>query len=200
MANALHSAQTAADGIHIVQAFEVADASARDALVVTAEDVGKIAKLATDDGGAFYWILQNNVGPVWKSLDNAGSGFIALEEYAEADAPSSTPLSAFVEAFKLTTSNLPAGDYLISWFYEVKNTTTNGITRTRVQLDDSAVEADLAFADVPIPVSSTSEVAVAGYKKVSLGSGVHTVDIDFFPFTGSVGRVLRKRINIRRVA
>lgn len=54
------------DDIHSIHAWEVADAAARTALAVTAPDIGKIAKQT--DGTVSYWILCNNVGPVWKDI------------------------------------------------------------------------------------------------------------------------------------
>ena len=77
---ALHSEQAVIDGIHIIHAFDVADAAARDALSVTAADVGKVARLATPDAGSAFWVLEDPGGPpgpvgpvVWAPLGGSGS-------------------------------------------------------------------------------------------------------------------------------
>ncbi len=58
-----------------VQTWDVADAAARDALVVGASDVGNSAKLATADVGSYLFLL-NSVSPnVWLPLDGAGTPF-----------------------------------------------------------------------------------------------------------------------------
>ena len=129
-----------------------------------------------------------------------GSSFPHIEEYVEDDGSTFESGAAFIQALRLTTSNLPAGDYHISWYYEVKNSTHNGITRSRVQLNDSAVETDLSFTDTVIAGNVTIEQALSGFKRVTLDAGVHNIDIDMYPLTGATGQVLRKRIMIRQVA
>lgn len=60
-----HSKQTAADGIHILQAYEYADAAARTgASGFVAGDVGKVAKQIDDDT---YFILTATT-PTWKEI------------------------------------------------------------------------------------------------------------------------------------
>ena len=122
-----------------------------------------------------------------------GGLFPPFEDYEDNPATIDTPNSAFVEALKMTTSSLPAGTYLISWSFEVLNSSKNGKTRTRVQLDDSD---DLASADKS-PQGGTEHVS--GEVRRAL-VGVHTIDIDFFPLTGASGEVRRRQLNIRRVA
>lgn len=62
---------------HPTHNWEVAGAAARDALSVTAEDVGKIAKLTAADNGAFFWILRDHTGPTWEPLDNDGGAVLS---------------------------------------------------------------------------------------------------------------------------
>ena len=151
----------------------------------------RLARVITQSGIIVRIILERAFLTASGGNDN-----LSIEEYTDDDASDTTPDTAFVQALRHTTASLPAGDYLISWSFEVKNDTLNGLTRTRVQLDDSD---DLAFADCAIVLDTTAEVTVAGQVRRAL-SGVHTIDIDFFPFTGTTGEVRRKRISIRRVA
>lgn len=58
---ALHSAEVAGSN-HVVHNFVYANAAARNAAVLAATDIGKIARQTDNDS---FWILQNDVGPVW---------------------------------------------------------------------------------------------------------------------------------------
>ena len=62
----LHHNVTVADGIHIIQAWNVVDAAAKTALVPVAADVGKVC--FQQDTKAFY-VLENDTGPVWRQLN-----------------------------------------------------------------------------------------------------------------------------------
>jgi hypothetical protein len=68
MANVAHSALTRTHGIHVLHAFEFADAAARLAATPAAGDVGKIARQA--DTGRFYLLIDDSpltwavIGPV----------------------------------------------------------------------------------------------------------------------------------------
>lgn len=84
-----HSKETAG-AIHIAPNYEPADKAARDALVVTSEDVGKIARLVAADGGSFVFFL-NSVGPdVWIALDGAGTTDVKVK------AAGTDPLAGFL--------------------------------------------------------------------------------------------------------
>lgn len=65
----LHKAIVAGD-VHIIHNWEVADAAARNALVVSSIDIGKVARQAGDNT---FWVLANHVGPSWIQLTNATS-------------------------------------------------------------------------------------------------------------------------------
>lgn len=59
---------TAAKGNHVVQRWVVADATARAALVLAAEDVGGVARQLSDNT---FWRLDNEAGPVWTQWGGA---------------------------------------------------------------------------------------------------------------------------------
>lgn len=70
MTNAIHSRQTAAEGIHGVIAFTYANAAGRTGAAGFASyDIGKIA-LQLDDGS--YWILTS-IAPTWTQVNTGGS-------------------------------------------------------------------------------------------------------------------------------
>jgi len=64
MANALHSAQTPTEGIHVAHAFEFANEAARDAAVYTAADEGKIVRVGAA-APYTYSMLTDSSGPTF---------------------------------------------------------------------------------------------------------------------------------------
>lgn len=82
--SALHSAQTPANGIHVVHAFEYANAAARTgATGLVAADVGKVA-LQIDNKS--FWGLQNHSPVTWTQLNGGG----ATDELAKVSANDTT--------------------------------------------------------------------------------------------------------------
>lgn len=57
--------------IHRIPNWDVADETARDALVVTADDIGKVAWQQDDDT---FWMLADDTGPTWVGLGGGGGG------------------------------------------------------------------------------------------------------------------------------
>lgn len=71
MSGPLHSEQTAADGIHVVQSYEYADAAARLAATgFVASDVGRVARQASDNT---FWVLSTTA-PAWLEITAGGAG------------------------------------------------------------------------------------------------------------------------------
>lgn len=65
----LHSAQTPSDGIHVVQAYEYADAATREAATgFTSDDIGKVAYQLDDNS---FWMLTET-DPVWVQFVERG--------------------------------------------------------------------------------------------------------------------------------
>lgn len=58
---------------HVSYSFSVADIAARNALVVTSADVGKIALVLNDGGERSLHALTNEVGPIWSRLSNVAA-------------------------------------------------------------------------------------------------------------------------------
>ncbi len=78
MPNALHSAQTPTDGIHIIHAFVYADAAARTGAVgITANDIGKVARQLSDNT---FWVLTNNSPLTWSDLTAGGTPAIEIKD------------------------------------------------------------------------------------------------------------------------
>lgn len=78
--SATHSQQTIAQGIHIIHAFEFANAVARNAATgLTADDNGKVAKQLDDKS---FWVLQDFSGPTWASLTGSNDTLFQRMEVA----------------------------------------------------------------------------------------------------------------------
>jgi len=127
---------------------------------------------------------------------DTGGGILGYSDYSETDGLASTGAAAFINAETLNFTAPADGDYKISWFFEAKNTTVNGITRTRVQLDG----ADQSFADLTITVGVTAEKPTMGFREVNLTAGAHTLTLDFYPLIGATGQIRRRRLEVRRLS
>ena len=57
--------------MHILQNWEVADTTARDALSVTASDEGKVCRTTGDDK---FYVLQDYSAPTWLEIGGSGGG------------------------------------------------------------------------------------------------------------------------------
>jgi hypothetical protein len=126
--------------------------------------------------------LAGAVGPT------GPAGSLPQLHYAEDVTLSVTDLSSWQEKLKLTTNSLPAGDYWVQWYTEVHPTSSSSRAMIRVQVDDS----------ITLTTANTSDfrdfTPSAGFAMVTLGAGVHTVDLDWRDQDG--GRVAEIR-NVR---
>lgn len=69
----MHHRDIQAPDQHATHAWEVADTTERDALVLTADDVGKIARVGASAPFTFY-VLAGHAGPTWTALGGGGGG------------------------------------------------------------------------------------------------------------------------------
>jgi hypothetical protein len=102
MANALHGAQTVADGIHIIQSLEYANAAARTGASLTADDVGRVAHQQDNDT---FWLCTDNSPLTWSQIasgavaahasthSDGGSDEITVENLATAGTVGTVPIS-----------------------------------------------------------------------------------------------------------
>lgn len=77
MASPLHSAQVVTDGIHIIHAYEYANAAARTAATgFVAAEVGKVARQLNDNT---FWVLVNHSPVTWGAVTGSGGTGVGLE-------------------------------------------------------------------------------------------------------------------------
>lgn len=136
-----------------------------------------------------------------QDIANLGSGgsFGSEYHYAESEAESSTTSATYQEKLKLTTGSLPAGDYLIKWCAEVR--TTDEDMNYRCQVDDSTIvnEAEHSLGSKGAEGTYDYYVTVGGFRELTLGAGVHTVDIDYNDSSGGTAFIRRARITVWRI-
>lgn len=137
----------------------------------------------------------HHLQPLGGAGGGGGSGLPSYIDYTEADGSILTPNAAFVNALTLNFVTPAIGTYRFQWFFEAKNDTINGITRTRVQLNG----ADQAFDDLAIPLAVTVEAPCGGIREVALGAGAQALTIDFFPLVGANAELRRRRLAVWRV-
>ena len=62
-------------GIHVIHQWEVANNTARDALSLVADDIGRVCRVGSSAPYTFF-VLTNNTGPVWSELGGSGGGAV----------------------------------------------------------------------------------------------------------------------------
>ena len=125
MAEACHSKQTAAQGIHIIQAFEVADSAARLALSVTAADIGKVARQADNDS---FWVLTGTA-PTWAPLAGASDPPDSFIAESVVDAQDTSQVDVLMPSMTLTPA---AGTYFVSFTGSIQTSLSQTFVYTSI--------------------------------------------------------------------
>lgn len=193
-----HPQQGPVQGLHPIQHYEYPtkvdmdagtnEVNLRAAPTNTAVDIGRTGRVTADDS---WWVWT---GTVWKALAVGGAalGTDLVAPAAEGSVFDTGGGFTVGNGLSYTTPVVPAGSYEIQWYMEVKNSTLNGITRARIQLDT----VDIAFSDLTITVSTTAEKPWAGRHRTVLTNAAHTITFDFFPFIGATAQLRRRRLRV----
>ena len=141
------------------------------------------------------------------SWATAGGGVFGSEHhYQEKTTLQTNGTSTYAEYTKLTTAALTAGTYRIAWSAVWNYSDPTDEFYLRVQVDDSVQLIDPANGGqmVEEPPSSSGieqRLVRSGFRHITLGAGVHTVDIDFRASDGSdTARIYFGSIELFRVA
>ena len=152
----LHKNFTVADGLHIIQAWEVADATALAALVPVASDVGKVAYQV--DTKKFY-VLENNTGPVWALL-----GLITTTDLPEG-------INLYFTTARVLASVLTGLSTAAGTIVNATHTVLQAIGFLQKQASDnaSAISANAAKLKqfIPIAISDETTALTIGVGKVT---------------------------------
>lgn len=127
----------------------------------------------TVDGWVQRRLSELNISP---SDLYFGSNFGVVND----DTESSTTLTTYQQKLRLTTQSLTAGQkYVVFWHAEVRANLQNKIAAVQVQLDDATV---LVQGDY----EGNEYTSVVGfYVLTAVGTGTHTVDIDYRAVDGT---------------
>jgi hypothetical protein len=100
----------------------------------------------------------------------------------------------------MTTSDLPAGDYRVGFFFCWGGQLASRDVFVRIELDDTTIIDEVN--QEPNEPTAEGSIISSGFKKVTLSAGVHTIDIDLHREPGNpthdctirVGRIEIMRI------
>jgi len=123
------------------------------------------------------------------------TGSLDLEiTYATSGGQSSTTETTYQQKLRLTTPDLPLGDYLIEWYAEVKhsNATQSEYVQARVEVDDTS---EIGICEWCFPAWDD----FGGMSFAESVSGVHTFDLDFRIQGGGTAYIRRARMLFRRL-
>ena len=91
-----------------------------------------------------------------------------------------TTTTTFTQKLRLTTDSVPAGDYMMEWFYKWRRSSYTAHFIRRIQLDDTTDVFDAYTAEYHINYTDANLRQVdSGFRQVTLTSGVHTFDFDY---------------------
>jgi len=138
-------------------------------------------------------------------LDNlpgggGGSTFGSEYHYTEVLPEQQTTSITFIQAIRLTTSSVAAGDYFIGWSGECRVDNSSVGIDIRVRLDDGGSPVDLLDTDGGA-LKGGRYYPFSGFSENTLTAAVHTVDIDFASQASSKNvRVRNLRLVLWRVS
>lgn len=115
-------------------------------------------------------------------------------QYAESEAEDNTGSATFQNKLTLTTPVIPAGDYHIQWYMEMKSSASNRDVEYQVDLDAGTIIGGAI-------VRLDDYMDFSGHKETTFTAGSHTVELDFRRITGGgTCYVQRARISMWRVS
>lgn len=137
-------------------------------------------------------------GPTGAAGD--GGGVFGSEYiYVSDEGASTTTSTTFQHKLRLETSLVPAGNYIIRWYYEWAFGSGNFQFLGRVQLDDSTDLTNVATR--PSNGSLDNIAPVSGFAEVTLTNAIHTFDIDYTGNkSGTVSKIQKARLDFWRIS
>lgn len=127
-----------------------------------------------------------------------GSVFGTEWQYAEDLTVSSTTSNTFIQKLRLTTSDLPSGNYLLTWDFSWNLSTKNDPFGAQIQLNDTTVLANLQSH--AIDSDSVERYPAGGHVILTSFSGVNTFDMDFRAVISGTAYIRDARLLLWRVS
>jgi len=100
---------------------------------------------------------------------------VHIIEHGDSESESTTTSTLYQQKLKLTTSVVPAGDYLVMWYYEWQYKHGGFYFKSQIQIDDTI---DL-MEHHEQPSSVDSWHPMGGFKRETLTEGSHYIDLDY---------------------
>lgn len=126
---------------------------------------------------------------------NVTPGQVNIFYYAEDDTETLTTSTTYIEKLKLTFTPTEQADFLISYSFELANSSGGKSAQGRVELDDTT---EIASSYVTPDVNDAYRPQT-GFKKINLTAIQHTIDIDFRRITTGDAEIRRARIIAQKI-
>ena len=117
--------------------------------------------------------------------------------YIESEGVSATGSLEWQEKVQLTTSGIPAGDYRIGWAFEGSHDDEPEDAQFRIRLDGTETINEFRLGGDD---DDSGYHPFAGFKRVTLTSGVHTFEIEFRETDDGTTKIKRARLEFWRVS
>ena len=127
-------------------------------------------------------VLYKKAAGAWGAAKSIGGGGDFGTEYQKAESLgiSSTTSTTYIEKLKLTTPSLPAGNYRIAWSYQISSDKQTTAVHVKIEHDDTTVVQETGYAQENLEYQDHS-----GFAEITLGAGVHDIDMDFRTDSGA---------------
>lgn len=139
------------------------------------------------------------------AASDAGSGvatvstiFGAEYQSAASEGESSTTSALFQQKLRLTTPSVPAGNYLIQWFYEHAMSGDDKQFGYRTQIDDTTTMCE-GIIENKGQYADSQWRAQSGFYAATLTAAAHNIDLDYRA-EGDTAYIRRARLVIWRVS
>ena len=135
-------------------------------------------------------------------LHASGADFVNTFNFQQAEslAESSTTSLTYIQKLRLTTTSLPAGDYMVQWSFEYSQQSNTEACESRIQVDDTTILGEYAGAP-NISYAQGGYYPAGGFAITTLTAGIHTIDVDYASSASNKSAYIKNvRLSIWRVS
>jgi hypothetical protein len=116
---------------------------------------------------------------LWRGPPVYGTEYQLAESLSLSSASngSSSDDTDYVQKIRLSTTNLPVGDYRIAWHYRWAGSKNNRSFIARIEIDDTT---QMHYHEQEAMDAGTDQFHInSGFKKITMTAGTHSIDLDF---------------------
>ena len=139
--------------------------------------------------------LWHKTGPLDIDWSQVVTIFGTEHQYDSSEDASTTTSNTYQQKLRLTTTNLPLGEYRIGWYCEGSNSGTSDRFQMRVQINDTDTLCEHSHESE----DQRDRVSVSGHSYVENLSGIVNIDLDYREQQGGTALIQRARLEIWRV-